>query len=106
MMSAGSPRRSRSQTRTTSGCNTVSPQHVTDPTILDQVSGFINEVATYNVPSDSKDQIQWARFEQLDADAILDNVNGEKVVPSSLILVLGYTTGVQVYSLLYVTMYL
>ncbi|KAF5271182.1 hypothetical protein FQR65_LT05326 [Abscondita terminalis] len=99
-MSAGSPRRSHSQTRTPHGTATVSPQQVTDPSILDSVAGFINEVATYNIPFDTKDQIQWAKFQQLDRERISENVlDGEKVIPSALILILGYSTGIQVWAI-------
>lgn len=98
-MSAESPNRTRSQTRT-NGPVTVTPQPVTDPTILDSVAGFINEVVptAYNVPYDSKDQIQWAHFEQLDYDecTFIPNYNCDKILPPPLILVLAYTTGIQV----------
>ncbi|KAF5287899.1 hypothetical protein FQA39_LY04073 [Lamprigera yunnana] len=97
-MSAGSPRRSHSQTSTSLRTATVSPQQVTDPTILDSVAGFINEVATYNVPCDTKDQIQWARFQQLDRETISESVDGDKVIPTALILILGYSTGIQVWA--------
>ncbi|KAK5643923.1 hypothetical protein RI129_007768 [Pyrocoelia pectoralis] len=101
-MSAGSPRRSRSKIRTPHGTTTtttISPQQVTDPTILDSVAGFINEVATYNLPCDTKDQIQWAKFQQLDREIISENVEGDKIIPSALILILGYSTGVQVWAI-------
>lgn len=94
-MSADSPSRSKSKSRT----NTVFPQQVTDPTILDSVAGFINEVvpASYNIPSDSKDQVQWAHFEDIDNDGNLFTFpDCEKAIPPALILVLGYSTGVQV----------
>lgn len=93
-MSAGSPR--HSVPRLEQGYTTVSPQQVTDPSILDSVAGFINEVATYNAPYDTKDQIQWAKFEQLDCESVLENLEGDKIIPSPLILVLGYSTGIQV----------
>lgn len=96
-MSADSPIRSKSKSRT----HTVFPQQVTDPTILDSVAGFINEVvpASYNIPCDSKDQVQWAHFEEIDYDGLrsLFSYDCEKAVPP-LILVVGYTTGVQVIS--------
>ncbi|XP_044255626.1 breast carcinoma-amplified sequence 3 homolog isoform X2 [Tribolium madens] len=105
-MSAESPhRRSKSQTRGGGGSVTVTPQQVTDPTILDSVAGFINEVVptAYNVvPNEVDDKIQWAHFEQLDQDEaatwgpIYDNDN---VVSNPLILVLGYTTGIQIWAI-------
>lgn len=97
-MSSESASRSSSQTRS-GGSTTVTPQHVTDPTILDSVAGFINEVvpATYNGPCDSKDQIQWARFEQVELDQeMFSDYDYDKIVPSVIILILGYTTGIQV----------
>lgn len=45
---------------------------------------------------DSKDQIQWARFENLDFDDANSSSATDKGLPSSLIIVLGYATGVQV----------
>lgn len=99
-MSADSPSRSRSQNKVNAGPVTVTPQHVTDPTILDSVAGFINDVVptTYNIPCDTKDQIQWAHFEQLDYDEAFFSSKYEcdKIIPTPLILVLGYTNGVQV----------
>lgn len=95
-MSADSPSRSKSKTSRT---HTVFPQQVTDPTILDSVAGFINEVvpASYNIPSDSKDQVQWAHFEDIDTESnFFSLVDCEKIIPPALILVLGYSTGVQV----------
>lgn len=95
-MSADSPSRPKSKSRT----HTVFPQQVTDPTILDSVAGFINEVvpASYNIPCDSKDQVQWAHFEELDCNGTFFATSNdcEKVIPPPIILVLGYTTGVQV----------
>ncbi|XP_008191608.1 breast carcinoma-amplified sequence 3 homolog isoform X1 [Tribolium castaneum] len=99
-MSAESPRRSRSQTRGGSSV-TVAPQQVTDPTILDSVAGFINEVVptAYNVPNEVDDKIQWAHFEQLDQDeATWGSIyDADNAVPPPLILVLGYTTGIQIW---------
>lgn len=98
-MSAESPRRSRSQTRGGGGTTTVTPQQVTDPTILDSVAGFINEVVptAYNVPNEIDDKIQWAHFEQLEQDEATwgPAYDGDNVIPPPLILVLGYTTGIQ-----------
>ncbi|XP_060532300.1 breast carcinoma-amplified sequence 3 homolog [Cylas formicarius] len=85
--------------------NVVLPQPVTDPTILDSVAGFINEVVP-NTASDTfdiKDQIQWAHFENLDWDesSFLPSYSNDVDVPASaLVLVLGYTTGVQVWAVL------
>ncbi|CAH1124583.1 unnamed protein product [Ceutorhynchus assimilis] len=81
--------------------NIVTPQPVTDPTILDSVAGFINEVvptAATNDSFDSKDQIQWVRFENLNCDELNFSPSNEAPLPNSLILVLGYTTGIQVWA--------
>lgn len=96
-MSADSPNRSKSKSRTNNN-TVVFPQQVTDPTILDSVAGFINEVvpASYNIPSDSKDQVQWAHFEDIDGNFFSYLDAGDKVIPPALVLVLGYSTGVQV----------
>ena len=96
-MSADSPNRQRSQsTRINSDHEAVLPQVVTDPTILDSVAGFISDVVpnAYNSTCDAKDQIQWAHFEQFDGDDFVPY--SDEVIPSPLILVLGYTSGVQV----------
>lgn len=97
-MSADSPSRSKTKNRTE---NVVFPQQVTDPTILDSVAGFINEVvpASYNIPTaadSNKDQVQWAHFEEVDDFANFPSLDCEKTLPPPLILVVGYTTGVQV----------
>lgn len=81
------------------GPTTVTPQQVTETTYLDSVTGFINEVVpTANTGfQDTKDQIQWARFEKIGFEEMqLLSANSERAVPSSIILVLGYTTGIQV----------
>lgn len=79
------------------GSTVAIPQQVTDPTILDSVAGFINEVVptANNVHSDPKFQILWARFEQVDSN-ISQALNSENEKPPPIVLSLGYTTGVQV----------
>lgn len=87
----------RSKIRTIQGCTIVSPQPITDTGILDSVAGFISEVATtYNNPIDNREPIQWVKFEQVDSHIHLNDANGEKIVPPALILILGYTNGMQV----------
>lgn len=72
------------------------PQQVTDPTILDSVAGFINDV----VPTastgflDPKFQILWVHFEQV--DSITSSLDVENEKPPPIVLSLGYSTGVQV----------
>ncbi|XP_066246460.1 breast carcinoma-amplified sequence 3 homolog [Euwallacea similis] len=98
-MSADSPNHSRPELTATMQ-NVVTPQPVTDTTILDSVAGFINEVVPTACSDtfDSKDQIQWVRFENLNSDEGGFAVNNDTSLPSSLILVLGYTTGIQVWA--------
>ncbi|KAL1505720.1 hypothetical protein ABEB36_005219 [Hypothenemus hampei] len=98
-MSADSPNHARPELSAAIQ-NIVIPQPVTDPTILDSVAGFINDVVptTSGDPFDSKDQIQWARFENLDPEDASLNTNNDGGLPCSLILVLGYTTGIQVWA--------
>ncbi|KRT82130.1 hypothetical protein AMK59_4807, partial [Oryctes borbonicus] len=100
-MSAESQHRSKSQSRGSGDPVTVSPQQVTDPTILDSVAGFISDVVpnAYNPPGDCKDQIQWAHFEHLDNEDYIQNADVEHPIPQQLVLVLGYTNGVQVWSI-------
>lgn len=79
------------------GSTVAIPQQVTDPTILDSVAGFINEVVptASNGHSDPKFQILWARFEHVDAN-VGQSFNGDNEKPFPIVLSLGYTTGVQV----------
>lgn len=101
-MSADSQHRSKSQSRPNGDPVTVSPQQVTDPTILDSVAGFISDVVpnAYNTPGESKDQIQWAHFEHLHSDDCVPNGDSENPISAPLVLVLGYTNGIQVFLLL------
>lgn len=80
--------------------NTVPPQPVSDRTLLDSVTGFINDVTQNSAAAnfDSKEAIQWARFESA-ADpcdpTIGDDWDVEGGVAPPLLLVLGYGSGVQ-----------
>lgn len=80
--------------------NTVPPQPVSDRTLLDSVTGFINDVTQTSAASnfDTKESIQWARFESA-ADpcdpTIGDDWDVEGGVAPPLLLVLGYGSGVQ-----------
>lgn len=106
-MSADSPRRSGGrvarQATGSGGGQIVSPQTVTDPSIIDSVTGFINDVVpqayTSTLPGDCKDTITWARFESADINdpAFFTDGTSDSTLP--LILILGYNTGVQVWTI-------
>ncbi|KOB74768.1 putative breast carcinoma amplified sequence, partial [Operophtera brumata] len=91
-MSAESPRHARS-----GGPLTVPSQPPTDRSIIDAVSGFINDVKlTSSSTVDPKDVIQWARFETADINEPTPEGDGESEIPP-LLLILGYGAGVQVW---------
>lgn len=81
----------------------VPPQAVSDRSLIDSVTGFLNEVTLSNTPQcDPKDTIIWARFET-NAD-ISDPTFGcdwdsDNGIAPPLILLLGYGTGVQVWAI-------
>ncbi|XP_031829238.2 uncharacterized protein LOC116425518 isoform X1 [Nomia melanderi] len=96
-MSADSPRRGVHK-----GAQVVSPQPIVDRSIIDSVAGIINDIVpqaySSSLNSDNKESISWARFEYADInDPVLypDYNEGSNTPP--LLLVLGYTTGVQVW---------
>lgn len=80
--------------------NTVPPQPVSDRTLLDSVTGFINDVTHSGGGGhfDANETIQWTRFETF-ADpcdpTIGDDWDVEAGVAPPLLLVLGYGSGVQ-----------
>ncbi|XP_066589843.1 uncharacterized protein [Prorops nasuta] len=96
-MSAESPRRGLHK-----GAQVVSPQPIVDRSIIDSVAGIINDIvpqAYTGAPnSDNKETISWARFEYSDVNdpALYPDYNEGSSTPP-LILILGYTTGVQVW---------
>lgn len=99
-MSADSPKSS-----STSAClpRVVPPEPSNDRTLIDSVTGFINDVTLTNAPvTDPDNTILWARFEHL-AD-VSDPTFGndwdfEGGVAPPLILILGYGTGIQVWAI-------
>lgn len=97
-MSAESPKRTARSVP-----STVPPQAVSDRSLLESVTGFINDVTLTNIPlGDPKDAILWARFET--AADVTDSTFGddwdlEGGVAPPLLLLLGYGTGVQVWAI-------
>ncbi|XP_037871020.1 uncharacterized protein LOC101744657 isoform X2 [Bombyx mori] len=91
-MSAESPRHIRS-----GGPLVVPPRPPSDRSIIDAVSGFINDVTLSSSSNiDPKDVIQWARFETADINE--PTPEGESDSDTSpLLLILGYGSGVQVW---------
>ncbi|XP_045492824.1 breast carcinoma-amplified sequence 3 homolog [Colias croceus] len=91
-MSAESPRHVRS-----GGPLTVPSQPPSDRSIIDAVSGFINDVTLSSSSAvDPKDVIQWARFETADINEPTPEGDSDNDV-SPLLLILGYGAGVQVW---------
>ncbi|XP_045763309.1 uncharacterized protein LOC123866036 isoform X2 [Maniola jurtina] len=91
-MSAESPRHARS-----GGPLTVPSQPPSDRSIIDAVSGFINDVTLSSSSTvDPKDVIQWARFETADINEPTPEGDSDNDVPP-LLLILGYGAGVQVW---------
>ncbi|RVE43118.1 hypothetical protein evm_012234, partial [Chilo suppressalis] len=91
-MSAESPRHARS-----GGPLTVPSQPPSDRSIIDAVSGFINDVTLSSSSNvDPKDVIQWARFETADINEPTPEGDGDHDI-SPLLLILGYGSGVQVW---------
>lgn len=80
--------------------NTVPPQPVSDRTLLDSVTGFINDVTQSGsaAHADANETILWTRFETF-ADPCDPTIGAdwdvEGGVAPPLLLVLGYGTGVQ-----------
>ncbi|CAK1551589.1 unnamed protein product [Leptosia nina] len=91
-MSAESPRHARS-----GGPLIVPSQPPSDRSIIDAVSGFINDVTLSSSSAvDPKDVIQWARFETADINEPTPEGDSDNDVPP-LLLILGYGSGVQVW---------
>ncbi|XP_076394112.1 uncharacterized protein LOC100877372 isoform X2 [Megachile rotundata] len=96
-MSADSPRRGAHK-----GVQVVSPQPIVDRSIIDSVAGIINDIVPQayagTQSSENKESITWARFEYADINdpALYPDYNEGSNTPP-LLLVLGYTTGVQVW---------
>ncbi|CAB3229231.1 unnamed protein product [Arctia plantaginis] len=89
-MSAESPRHVRS-----GGPLIVPSQPPSDRSIIDAVSGFINDVTLSSSSTvDPKDVIQWARFESADINEPRPEGDSDSDL-SPLLLILGYGAGVQ-----------
>lgn len=80
----------------------VPPEPVSDRSIIESVTGFINEVTLTNVPqTDPKDTIQWARFEtttDVGDPCFGEDWDLETGVLPPLFLTLGYGNGIQVWA--------
>ncbi|CAH1399339.1 unnamed protein product [Nezara viridula] len=83
----------------------ILPQAINDPSIIESVAGFIHEVVpqAYSsvLPGESREGILWARFDSTDYNdpenfPPLSECESESTIP--LLLVLGYSSGVQVWS--------
>ncbi|KAJ2938856.1 hypothetical protein O0L34_g18485 [Tuta absoluta] len=94
-MSAESPRHMRA-TSGGGGPLTVPAQPPSDRSLIDAVSGFINDVTLSNTNHDPKDVIQWARFETADINEPSPEGDSDNDI-SPLLLILGYGSGVQVW---------
>lgn len=81
----------------------VPPEPVSDRSIIDSVTGFINEVTLTSVPPvDQKEQIQWVHFEtsaDVSNPSFGEDYDLESGVPPPLILILGYKTGIQIWAI-------
>ncbi|XP_063231006.1 breast carcinoma-amplified sequence 3 homolog isoform X2 [Bacillus rossius redtenbacheri] len=98
-MSADSPNKSNHHRG-----HSVSPQPVNDRSIIENVAGFINEVVPQGyssaAPSEGKEAIQWARFEcgDINDPALYPESSEDHISAPPLLLVLGYSNGVQVWT--------
>lgn len=81
----------------------VPPEAVSDRSIIDSVTGFINEVTLTNVPQgDAKEQILWTRFESsadVSNPCFGEDWDLESGVPPPLLLIIGYGNGIQVWAI-------
>lgn len=81
----------------------VPPEAVSDRSIIDSVTGFINDVTLTNVPqTDPKDTIQWVRFEttaDVSDPSFGEDWDLESGVPPPLLVTIAYYTGVQVWAI-------
>jgi breast carcinoma-amplified sequence 3 len=80
----------------------VPPQAVSDRSIIESVAGFINDVTLANTQQhDVKDHILWVRFEtaaDLSDPCSGDDWDLEGGVAPPLLLILGYSNGIQVWA--------
>ncbi|XP_074000051.1 uncharacterized protein [Rhodnius prolixus] len=97
---------SRKQSSRGSNGQTILPQAVGNPSIIESVAGFIHEVVpqAYSsvLPGETRESVSWARFEVTDYNdpenySQVSECESESTPP--LLLVLGYSTGVQVWSI-------
>uniref|UniRef100_A0A336M9H6 CSON013755 protein n=1 Tax=Culicoides sonorensis TaxID=179676 RepID=A0A336M9H6_CULSO len=73
----------------------VPPQSITDRSIIESVTDFITDVTQSNAhQTDQKTQILWVRFETCH-----HTIGNEEVLSNSILLVLGYSNGIQVWAI-------
>lgn len=80
----------------------VPPEPVSDRTIIENVTGFINEVTLSVPPINEKDQIQWIRFEtsaDISNPCFGEDYDLETGIPPPLLLIIGYGNGIQIWSI-------
>lgn len=80
----------------------VPPEPVSDRSIIENVTGFINEVTLSVPPINEKEQIQWVRFEQsadVSNPCFGEDYDLETGIPPPLLLILGYGNGIQVWAI-------
>lgn len=79
----------------------VPPQPVSDRSIIESVTDFISDVTQSNNQSDQKTQILWIRFETCAqmSDVVVEQSATDDLLSNSLLLILGYSNGIQVWSI-------
>lgn len=80
----------------------VPPEPVSDRSIIENVTGFINEVTLSVPPINEKEQIQWVRFEtsaDVSNPCFAEDYDLETGIPPPLLLILGYGNGIQVWAI-------
>ncbi|XP_064652117.1 BCAS3 microtubule associated cell migration factor-like isoform X2 [Lineus longissimus] len=97
-MSAESPRRS-----SRSGGAVVRPHQVCDKSVLESVVGFFQDVVPQAYSGtqkvDDREKVQWVKFQHLEGSDTLSGSGVEGSNALNLLLIIGYTNGVQIWTL-------